>query len=127
VIVLDASVLIGHLSLGDAHHGRATELLTSLAAERFGASPTTLAEVLVAPTRLGKLAAAQRALHDLGVESLELGSGSATRLAAFRVETGLRMPDCCVLLAAENHHADLATFDGRLAATATARGLVVHG
>ena len=39
-----------------------------------------------------------------------------------RAHTGPRMPDCCVLLAAEASGADLAPFDERLARVAAARG-----
>lgn len=40
--------------------------------------------------------------------------------------TGLKMPDCCVLLAAERAPCALATVDDRLAAAARERGFVVH-
>nr|WP_293774994.1 hypothetical protein [Sporichthya sp.] len=43
-----------------------------------------------------------------------------------RAETGLRMPDCCVLLSAEATGATVATFDDRLAASAEARNLAVR-
>jgi hypothetical protein len=37
----------------------------------------------------------------------------------------LKMPDCCVLLAAEDHHATVASFDDRLTQAAKLRGLDV--
>ncbi len=55
MIVLDASVLIAHFDADDAHHRRATGLLVSLVDEEFGASPISLAEVLVGPVRAGQL------------------------------------------------------------------------
>jgi predicted nucleic acid-binding protein len=48
------------------------------------------------------------------------------RLAMLRAGTGLKMPDCCVLLAAEQAHGSLATLDDRLATAATERGLAVR-
>lgn len=42
-----------------------------------------------------------------------------------RAETGFRLPECCVLLAAEQVLGGVATFDGRLAATAGERDLPV--
>ena len=36
------------------------------------------------------------------------------QLARLRVETGCKMPDCCVLATAANHDAFVATFDERL-------------
>lgn len=126
MIVLDASVLIAHLDAADAHHERATTLLTEAADEPLGISPLTLAEVLVGPARAGKLPAAESAIDDLEVIAVPFTDNAATRLAELRATTGLRMPDCCVLLAAESTQAQLATFDERLAASAVKLGLTVR-
>ncbi|MGI8711880.1 MAG: type II toxin-antitoxin system VapC family toxin, partial [Solirubrobacteraceae bacterium] len=92
--------------------------------QRFGASVITLAETLVSPAHKGRLDEAQNALQELAVEPIELGVGSAPSLALLRAETGLRMPDCCVLHAAAKRGADtIATFDEQLARAARARGL----
>lgn len=115
MIVLDASVLIAHLDRHDVHHGLATERLLDVADQRFGASAITLAEVLVAPTRSGHRAAAQAALRALDVSELPLPPNAAARLATLRVETKLKLPDCCVLLAAETCEGRVLTFDDRLA------------
>jgi toxin FitB len=123
VIVLDASVLIAHLDAGDAHHAAATERLLGLAGEPFGASSITLAEVLVAPARAGRVPAARAALGTLGVAELPLPPDAAERLAALRAETKLKLPDCCVLLTAELHDGAVLTFDDRLAREAAARAL----
>jgi predicted nucleic acid-binding protein len=123
VIVLDASVLIAHLDRDDAHHAAARERLLELADRPFGASELTLAEVLVAPTRAGALAPAQRALADLALAELALPPNASAQLAALRVDTGLKLPDCCVLLAAEAHAGSVLTFDERLAREATRRGV----
>lgn len=50
---------------GGAHHERATRLLVDAAEESLGASPMTLAEVLVGPARAGKLDAARTAIREL--------------------------------------------------------------
>ena len=126
MIVLDASVLIAHLEVTDAHHQRATEVLFATAGEALGASPVTLAEVLVGPARAGQLDRAAAAIEDLQVEAVPLGADAPARLAALRAETGLRLPDCCVLYAAQTANAALATFDDRLAAAATHHNLTVH-
>jgi predicted nucleic acid-binding protein len=123
LIVLDASVLVGHLSLSDVHHRRATTLLIEAAEEPFGASPITLAEVLVGPARSGSLDRANAVLVELGIQNLGLSDGAPSRLAALRAATGLKLPDCCVLLAAEQEGSELATFDDQLASAARARGI----
>jgi predicted nucleic acid-binding protein len=123
VIVLDANVLIAHLDQHDAHHKAATERLLDLADQPFGASPITLAEVLVAPSRAGSLPAAQAALRTLEISELSLPPNAAERLAALRVETGLKLPDCCVLLAAETVAGTVLTFDDGLAREAARRRL----
>jgi len=127
VIVLDASVLIAHLDGRDAHHERAGSLLLAVADQPFVASPLSLAEVLVGPARAGRIDRATASLHQLEVVSVPLGKGAPVRLAVLRAETGLRLPDCCVLLAAEQVRGAVATFDGRLAATAGELGFAVMG
>jgi predicted nucleic acid-binding protein len=125
MIVLDASVLIAHLDQDDALHATARERLRTAVKQRsgFGASTITLAEVLVDPTRSGKLRAAQAALKALAVAELPLPPDAAERLAALRSETVLKLPDCCVLLAAEAANGSVLTFDERLARAAAERGL----
>ena len=49
------------------------------------------------------------------------------KLARLRTATGLKMPDCCVLLAAESTNARLATFDNRLRKAAPARDIDTVG
>lgn len=126
MIVLDASVLIAHLGATDALHDRAVELLVNAADEDLGASPLTLAEVYVGPARAGKLARAQKAIRDLDVAVVPLDDGAPERLATLR-STGLRLPDCCVLYAAESAIAEIATFDDRLGSAAKGLGLTVRG
>jgi predicted nucleic acid-binding protein len=123
VIVLDASVLIAHLDARDALHDRAEQALTSVASERLAASPLTVAEILVGPARAGRLDEAVGALRVLGVSEIALPTDASTRLAVLRAQTGLKLPDCCVLLAAEEVPADaVLTLDDRLQAEAARRG-----
>lgn len=124
-MILDASVLIAHLEAADAHHERATQLLLDQADAEFGVSPLTMAEVLVGPARIGALASVQSAIRGLDISLVPLDAQSPERLAVLRASTRLRLPDCCVLLAAELERASLATFDERLAAAAGDLGIQV--
>lgn len=124
LIVLDACILIAHLDAADVHHTRATALLLSTASndEDVAATPTTLAEVLVGPARAGRIAQAVAALRQLGVISVDLPIDAPAQLAELRVATGLKMPDCCVLLAAMQTDAALATFDAAVEGRGHAQG-----
>ena len=126
MIVLDASVLIGHLDGNDSHHRRARELLEVSAASPLGASPISLAETLVAPARAGQLDVAREALVRIGVTELSFDEDAAARLAALRATTGRKLPDCCVLLAAQDNAGAVATFDKDLARAARDLGLGVR-
>jgi predicted nucleic acid-binding protein len=80
------------------------------------------------PALIAHLDEARRALDELVVEPIEIGSDAAPLLALLRTETSLRMPDCCVLHAASRTRADtILTFDERLARVARSRGLNVPG
>jgi predicted nucleic acid-binding protein len=126
VIILDASVLIAHFRAMDPHHARADRVFTDYAVVPMGVSTVTLAEVLVGPARYGRLRAVETSLRNLDVEEIRLAQDAAVRLAVLRAETRLKVPDCCVLLAAEDSGADtVATFDDRLAKVAQDRGLTV--
>ena len=125
VIVLDASVLIAYLDGEDAHHAAAEALLAKAIEDDLAVSSLTLAEVLVVPARDGRLDPVLAALGDLEVQELPFPADTAVRLAQLRATTGLKMPDCCVLLAAEDAGASVASFDERLAQTAEKRNLPV--
>lgn len=101
MIVLDACVLIAHLAGGDAHHEWATRLLSSLAGKSKAISVLTRAEVLVAPARAGRRRAAEDILDRLVHRYPRDSSDAGGQLAELRANTGLHMPDCCVLLTAE--------------------------
>jgi predicted nucleic acid-binding protein len=123
VIVLDASVLIAHLDDRDTHHERARELLAGTGGEQLGASTITLAETLVAPTRAGRVADVTAALGRLEVAELPLGEDASARLARLRVEAGCKLPDCCVLLTAQEHGGAVASFDSALIDAAARLGI----
>ena len=127
MIVLDASVLIAYLDARDQHHDAAEQLLLQSADDEFGANALTVAEVLVGPLRAGHLDVARSALDELGVRELAFPVDTAVPLARLRAVTGLRMPDCGVLLAAEGNHARVASFDARLVRAAEQHGLQVLG
>lgn len=123
MIVLDARVLIAHLDGSDVLHEQAGQALTSVAAYPLAASPLTVAEVLVGPARAGRADEAVGLLRALGISEVPLPENASARLAELRATTSLKLPDCCVLLAAETAPADaVLTFDERLLAAATRRG-----
>ncbi len=125
MIILDASVLIGHFESADAHHADATALLRARALEAFAASVVTLAEVYVGAARAGQADKLHRLLEQLQIGGLDLPARAARRLGELRATTMLKMPDCCVLYSAQQHNAAIATFDGKLSARATELGLTV--
>lgn len=125
MIVLDASVLIAQFDARDAQHGQAMQALSTIAEEALGASTITLAEILVGPARAGRLEEAHAALRDLAVDELPLPADAASRLAELRAQTDLRMPDCCVLLSAQQERASLLTFDDRMGKRAEQIGIPV--
>jgi predicted nucleic acid-binding protein len=114
VIILDASVLIAYLDGSDAHHTLAEDLLAREIGDEFAANPLTLAEVLVVPVRNHQLEQVRAALDDLEVQELPFPADTAVKLAQLRAGTGLKTPDCCVLLAAETARGCIASFDARL-------------
>jgi predicted nucleic acid-binding protein len=124
VIVFDASVLIAYLDAEDAQHHKAEAMLAREIDDEFAANPLTLAEVLVGPARTGRLDAARSALRELEIAEQSFPADTAVRLARLRADTGLRMPDCCVLLAAQDTAARVAAFDERLIRGAEELGLV---
>jgi len=125
VILLDASVLIGHFEPADAHHAQATAVLTAHLAESFAASVITLAEVYTGAARHGQAPRLKELLEQLRIEELALPAGASLRLGELRAVTSLKMPDCCVLYTAEHHRAAIATFDNKLAARAGEIGIPV--
>jgi len=118
VITLDASVLIAYLDPDDAHHRAAVELLVEQTPPLI-VNPITAAEVLVGPTRCGVAAAVWADLLAIGV-TLDTVPIDALALAALRVDSRCKLPDCCVLASAVNHQTNVATFDHQLRQSAQA-------
>jgi len=125
VIVLDASVLIAHLSPTDAHHAAATAILLETTPGSMLVHTVTMAEVLVGGVRVGRGAAMQDHLRAAGVNVATPDADEPLRVAELRASTGLKLPDCYVLDLTVHSHAILATFDAALAAAARHRGVAV--
>ena len=125
MIVLDANVLIALLDPTDAHHDAADALMTRLAGSELSVSPVTLAEFVVGPVKAGPTMArhAEGAMTRLDVRQVPLLGDSPLALARLRVETGLPMPDCCVLHAAQRVGGSVASFDARLCRAAEELGI----
>ena len=121
MIVLDAGVIIAAATRSDAHHRRAIELFDDVG-DDVTVNTVTLAEVLARPARDGRESAMLARLDSLGVTVTEMDPSAALRLARLRATTGLKLPDCCVLLTAEQIDGTIATFDDRLAAVAREHG-----
>lgn len=125
MIVLDASVIIAHMIDGDLHPSRAMDILDT--EEELAVHSMTMAESLVGPVRIGRGEQAREAIARLGIEQLASPPDEPLELARIRVDTGLKLPDCCVLAAALHTSATLATFDIRLAEAARGHGLTAIG
>jgi len=128
ITVLDASVLIAFFNADDAHHTAALRILDDAADDELVLSSISLAEVLVGPARSGDEESTLQALARLEVDEEPLPTDAAVQLARLRARTALKLPDCCVLLAAQTAAAQaVATFDVRLAQAARDRGLRASG
>lgn len=127
MIVFDASVLIAYLNGSDRHHAKAIDLLEALSSEAWGVSSVTLAETLVYPARAGRLEEAEAVLVGLDLQELLSGGGAPARMAEMRADMGIKLPDCCVLLAAQDNDAAVASFDAGLLAAARKLGLKATG
>lgn len=112
MIVVDAGVLIAFLDPNDVHHVAAVEMLAD-AAPPLVVHPVTAAEVLVAAVRHGVADEVWADLLAIGVE-VDDTPMDPLQLARLRVETGCKLPDCCVLAGAATRSAAVATFDERL-------------
>ena len=112
VTVVDASVLIAFMDPRDVHHVAAVEMRAD-GAPPLIVHPVTAAEVLVAPVSNGQADEVWADLLAIGVE-LDDTPMDPMQFARLRVETGCRLPDCCVLSSAAAHGVPVATFDERL-------------
>lgn len=125
MIVLDAGVLIAHLSVDDVHQDAAFEILDT--EEELLIHPLTLAEALVHPARMGTELADLAKIESLGLLRREETVDEPVHIARLRAVSSLTLPDCAVLVTAETFGASLATFDRRLADVARRRGVTVVG
>ena len=80
---------------------------------------------MASPARAGRLPEALGLLDQLGVTEVAFEADTAIMLAELRAAAGAKMPDCCVLLTAEQRGTAVATFDDRLRRSAVLRGLSV--
>ena len=125
VVVLDASALIALHDSEDRHHTWARGMFLDTIDATLAMSVLTYAEVLVHPTRAGKVAEFERNIAGLGIERVAVGAEDATALAHLRASTSLKMPDVIVLHLAAGLGASLATTDRELAGEAALLGLTV--
>lgn len=126
VTILDASVLIAAMNPRDAHHRNAVALLRRGAiAGSLVAHPITIAESAVGAAEHGHLQELKAAYAALGIAAVDGDREQPWRLAQLRATSRLPLPDCCVLDLAMELQGELATFDGRLAAAAQRRDVVL--
>lgn len=125
MIVLDAGVLIAHLSVSDVHQQAAFEILDT--EEELLIHPLSLVESLVHPARMGTELDDLARIETLGLLRCEAQVDEPLHIARLRAVSSLKLPDCVVLVAAEAFGATLATFDRRLADVARERGVNVVG
>lgn len=97
--VLDASVLIAVFDEEDAHAEDAARIVAD--ADRLAVSSLTLGEAMVAPVAAGNAERYLSLVGRLEIEEIGLPAGSAHALADLRATTGLELPGCCVLYAAQ--------------------------
>lgn len=125
MIALDAGVLIALFDANDARHAAAEEMFAINPSEPMTIGPINQAEVLVRAARENRDQQMLADLRALGITTTALPDDAATRLARLRANTRSKMPDCCVLLTAEQMSARVATFDEGLKQSARSLGLAV--
>lgn len=119
--VLDASIVLAYFDTTDAHTDAAKAILDE--ADSLATSVLTVAESLVGAAAAGRLDEQLQALADLEIRCVPIAADAGPTLARLRADTGLKMPDCCVLHAAAAVHADsVGTRDASLAKAARERG-----
>jgi predicted nucleic acid-binding protein len=118
VVVLDASALIALHDSHDRHHTWARGMFLDTIDATLAMSVLTYAEVLVHPTRAGKVAEFEQNIAGLGIEIVTVRAEDAPALAHLRASTSLKMPDVIVLHLATRLGASLATTDRELAGEA---------
>lgn len=125
-VVLDAGALIGLASNKDSHHAWAMDLFHQTLDYELCMANLTYAECLVHPARANLLDQFLSNISRLNLHLWALENHSIDHVAQIRAETGLKMPDALVLVAAIECGAALATTDKKLAEAAFARDLKVY-
>lgn len=125
MIALDAGVLIALFDANDAHHGAAEKIFAVNSTEPMTIGPINQAEVLVRAARENRDQQMLADFRALGITTTALPDDAASRLARLRANTRSKMPNCCVLLTAEQTSARVATFDEGLKESARSIGLAV--
>lgn len=127
MITLDAGVLIALFNAQDAHHEAATKLLEAATCrdDLLYMNPLSQAEVLVGAAQQGSEKIYYEKLVSIGIETLTTPADTGVWLAQLRARTGLKLPDCAVILTAQQSGSKVATFDHRLAREARALGFTV--
>jgi predicted nucleic acid-binding protein len=100
LVVLDASVVIGFLDAGDAHHPRAVAALSDRRGDELVLPASAYAEVLVRPYRDGAatVARVERFIADLAIRIVPLSREIARRAAELRGRRpAITLPDAIVL------------------------------
>jgi predicted nucleic acid-binding protein len=115
LIVLDASLVIAHLTLADALHEGTLGYLEEHAADDLRLPASAYAEVLVGPARTARIDTTRQLLDEIAVAIEPLTRDIAERAASLRAEhRSLRLPDALVLATGDVLDADeVATADRR--------------
>lgn len=111
-IVLDTSVLLGILDVGDAHHQNAAQLVTryTVAGAEFGLPASVLSEVLVSEARRGQPAVEKRRAHLVSMFGPVRPIDEEVAVEAARLRArhrSLRLPDALVIATGIVDNADL--------------------
>lgn len=127
MIILDAGAIIAYLNPADQHHAATRDTLAGHPRTPFMASALNLTEAMVRPVLAGIADQVLRKLFEqLDLTMVPVLGTDVLRLAEIRASTRLKLPDCCVLLAAERTGAGaIVTFDDRLRDAARKHGLIV--
>jgi predicted nucleic acid-binding protein len=114
-VALDASVAIGFLEPGDAHHERAVAALRELRGSRLIIAASAYSETLVRPLATGVGESVEAFFDRLQIEVVAIDRETARRAAELRAEhRSMRLPDALVVATAQLRGAELLSFDRRL-------------
>lgn len=117
-LILDASVLIGLLDTGDAHHARSVDDVEAadVAGRRLLVPASAYSEALVAFARVRRMGEAHDAIAAMGIKVAPLTEAIAELAADLRARHArLRLPDAIVLATARELDGDLLSYDRSLA------------